>query len=142
MKDKLIEKLIKKYESGHSSAEDEQYLMNHTNKSNPAMSAWFRFVKQCKTKTPENFNEELWNTFEGKTQSNLKLIVGVLTTAASVLLFLALYFGNNKQDTLSYEEKAALLNQAKNMLSEQKQNIANQDIIYEDQNIIIYTTTE
>lgn len=142
MKDKPIEQLIEKYESGLSSKEDELYLIEHLDESTHELNPWFQFVKHHKTKTSENFNEELWESFENKTQSKRKLILGMLTAAASVLLFLALFLGNNKQETLSYEEKAALLNQAKNMLTKQKQGIAQQDIIYEDQNIIIYTTTE
>ena len=142
MKDKNIEKLIKRYESGHSSINDEQYLINHFDKSNHDMHSWFDFIKRNKTQTPENFSEDLWEKFEDKTQSNRKLIIGVLTAAASVILFLTIYLGNDKSTILSYEEKVALLNQVKEMVSEKEQDIATQDILYEDQNIIIYTKTE
>jgi hypothetical protein len=59
--------------------------------------------------------------------------------AASVLLIMMLYLSDfyQPQQIQSYEEKVALLNEAKEMLFNQK-NIAQQNIIYEDHTIIIY----
>jgi GTP-binding protein EngB required for normal cell division len=141
MKDKNIKTLIDKYEAGQSSIDEEKIIIDAVKDSNSNDNQWFKFLKQQSTKVPVDFNEKLWEKFDDKTQSKRKLIISILSTAAAVLLFATLYFGGNQQEGMSYKEKAALLNQAIEMTSNQEQDIAKQDILYEDQTIIIYTKT-
>jgi 23S rRNA-/tRNA-specific pseudouridylate synthase len=103
------------------------------------VSSWLKFLKHHKTEAPVDFNEDLWKKFEGKTQSYRKLIITTLSIAASVLLFIAFTYSYSEKDNLSYEEKEALLKQSLELFSENEENIANQDILYEDESIIIYT---
>ena len=63
----------------------------------------------------------------------------IFSAAASILLLVSLYFGFLNENELSYNEKEALLNEAKSMFSdaEVKQTIHN--IIIETDFIIVYT---
>jgi hypothetical protein len=139
MKDKNIKHLIDKYETGYSSLDEEKTILTSVEEPDSELNPWFKFVKRKKTQSPEQFNEELWKKFEPKTNSTRKLLIGTISAAASVLLVLSLYFNNSdSQQKMSYEEKAALLNEAIEMASNQEDKIVNQDIIYEDNTIIIY----
>jgi 23S rRNA-/tRNA-specific pseudouridylate synthase len=139
MKDKSLQNIIEKYENGDSSINEEKILHNHIDESDQSLKSWSRFIKNHKTEVPEKFNERLWEKFESKTKSTRKLFIGAISIAASILLVLALYINNHKsQHELSYEEKVALLNQAREMLYHED-DIAQQDIIYEDDIIIIFT---
>lgn len=140
MKDENLKNLIDKYENGQSSLNEEKILHDQTDEINPEMKPWSEFVNNHKAKVPEEFNEELWEKFEPKTNTTRKLFISIASVAATVLLIVTLYFNfNSNQQELSYEEKEALLNQAKDMLFNED-HLAQQDIIYEDETIIIYTT--
>lgn len=139
MKGNHIEKLVEKYESGESTTKEEKYLTEHIDEASPEIKSWFQFIKQHKTNAPDDLNEKLWEKFESKTNTNRKLVITVLSMAASVVLVVSLFFFNTQNNELSYEEKEMILKQAIEMTHDNEQDIANQDIIYEDQYIIIYT---
>jgi len=143
MKDKRFKDLIAKYQEAQSSTAEERLLRERIDKSDPAMHSWSKFVNAHKAKAPEQFTDKQWEKFDKHTASTRKLVMSIVSVAASILVLVTLYLSfSDPQDELSYEEKASLLKQAKNMLPEQNQEIATQDIIYEDHSIIIYTTTE
>lgn len=142
MRDNNIEKLIEKYNSGESSIAEERYLLKNVKHSKRTLKSWFNFLELQKTEAPTNFNDIIWAKFEHKTKTKSKLIISVLSVAASCLFILAFYINNHQQEVLSYDEKAALLNQALEIIAEKEQQVAEKDIIYEDKNLIIYTTIE
>jgi hypothetical protein len=69
MKDENFKNLIDKYDAGHSSIQEEKLLHNNINEKDTAMKAWSTFVQNHKIETPKNFNEQLWEEFEPKTNS-------------------------------------------------------------------------
>ena len=139
MKDSTYKDLLDKYESGQSSISEEDYLHEHMSKTDPVLKPWSQFVKSHKTHASAEFNEQLWEKFDEKTRSTRKLWISVLSVAASVLLVLTLYLSYSDQpQKLSYEEKAKFLEETKAMLSDQKNSIFEQNILYEDDTIIIY----
>jgi|GEM_PF-1277840 len=143
MKDKRLKDLIAKYQETQSRTAEERLLRERIDKSDPAMHSWSKFVNAHKAKVPEQFTDKQWEKFNKHIASTPQFVIRIVSIAASILVLMTLYFSfSNPQDELSYEEKASLLKQAKNMLPEQNQEIATQDIIYEDHSIIIYTTTE
>jgi hypothetical protein len=140
MKDKSFKSLIDKYENGFSSIDDEKILNDQLIDSDDALHSWSEFIKEHKATAPKDFKEDLWKKFEPKTNSSRKLALGFISIAASVLVFLTLFFNNNNSSQeMTYQDKAALLNQAKEMLFDQDV-VVQKNIIYEDNTIIIYTS--
>ncbi len=142
MKEDEIERLIEKYKEGNSTLNEEQLLFDKTQNLKPSLEAWSTFVKKNKNETPKNFNDTLWESFQNKKTKRHRRFVGIMSTAASVLLLISLYIASPKQKELNYSEKEALLNQALNMVSNSEPSEIQQNIIYENEMIIIYTTTE
>ena len=142
MKDKRIEKLTEKYETGASTLNEEQFLFDNAENSPSKIEAWSTFVKRNKREAPENLNDKLWASFQNRIIRKRRFKVGIISAAASIVLIITLIIGNPGQKKLSYNEKEALLNQALNMIAVSEQEIAKENIIYEDEMIIIYTSIE
>jgi hypothetical protein len=142
MKEDEIKKLIEKYEEGNSSVSEEQFLFNNAKNLKPSLGAWSTFVKKNEIKAPNNFNDILWESFQNKKIKKRKTFVRMMSAAASVILLISLFIVNPKQKELNYSEKEVLLNQALNMVSNSGLSEVQQNIIYEGEMIIIYTTKE
>lgn len=142
MKEDEIEILIEKYKEGNSTLNEEQFLFDHIKNSEPSLEAWSTFVKNNKKETPNNFNDTLWESFQNKKIGKRKKFVRIISAAASIIVLISLYIFSPKQKELSYSEKEDLLNQALNMVSNSVPSEIQQSIIYENDMIIIYTTTE
>ena len=139
MKEIEFEKLVEKYNEGDSSLKEEQLLFNNAKNSGHSLEAWSTFVKNNKKEIPKDFNETLWESFQNKKIRKRKIFIGIMSAAASVLLLISLFITTPKQKELNYSEKEVLLNQAINMVSNSE---IKKNIFYEDDMIIIYTTTE
>ena len=139
MKEIEFEKLVEKYNEGDSSLKEEQLLFNNAKNSEHSLEAWSTFVKNNKKEIPKDFNETLWESFQNKKIRKRKIFIGIMSAAASVLLLISLFITTPKQKELNYSEKEVLLNQAINMVSNSE---IKKNIFYEDDMIIIYTTTE
>lgn len=142
MKDSNTERLVKKYKEGQSTLNEEQLLFKNTENLEPSIDAWSSFVKNNKKETPKEFNADLWKSFQKRTNKKRKLFVGILSAAASVVVLMALFLGNPKQDQLNYVEKEAMLSLAKKMVSNSNASEAEERIIYENDIVIIYTSKE
>ncbi len=142
MKEKTIERLIKKYKEGASTLQEEQVLFDNSENSPSMMDAWAAFINQNKIEVPRNLNDRLWDSFQNRTTRKRRLKIKILSAAASVLLLIAFFIGFREQKQLSYKEKEVLLNEALNMFVDYEQEIARESIIYEDEQIIIYTHLE
>ncbi|MEM9549149.1 MAG: hypothetical protein AAGA77_24390 [Bacteroidota bacterium] len=141
MKSEEIEKLIEKYKNGLSTIEEELFLFDHIKNIDPSLQAWSTFVKNNKTEPPENLNDKLWKSFQNKTTKKRRLYTSIISVSASILLFVGFFTINPGQEELSYSEKEALLNQARNMFSNNVQQEMEQTIIYENDMIVVYTTS-
>ena len=142
MKEDKTERLIKKYKEGQSTLSEEQFLFDSTDNLEPSLDAWSAFVKNNKTETPKDFNKSLWESFQNRKNRKRKLFVGILSAAASVVLFISLFLANPKQEESNYSEKEVLLSLAKEMVSNSVSAEIEQSIIYENEIVIIYTTQE
>lgn len=142
MKDEKINKLIEKYVAGASTLQEEQFLFDNAENSRSMNEVWYTFVKRNKREAPENFNDTLWNSFQNRTIRKRRLKIGIMSAAASVILIITLFIGNQVQNKLNYNEKEALLNQTLNMFADSEQETPKENIIYEDKMIIIYTSFE
>ena len=142
MKEEKIERLIEKYKEGNSTLNEEQFLFDHVKDSELSLEAWFTFVKNNKRVTPNNFNDTLWESFQNKKIGKRKRFVRIISAAASVILLISIYIAYPKQKELSYSEKEDLLNQALNLVSNSDLTDIRQNIIYENDMVIIYTTPE
>ena len=136
-----IEELIKKYEVGASTLSEEQFLINNADNLNPTIKPWFKFIKLNKRKAPQGLKDSLWESIQTKRIKKRRLTIGIMSAAASVIILLSItFFGYEKQ---SYNEKEALLSEALSMFENTDHQVhEEQNIIYEDEMIIIYTARE
>ncbi len=141
MKKEHIKDIFEKYENGRTSLKEEQFLFKNSTDLNFPLSDWITHEKQNKKEVTEDFNERLWLSFDKRTQSKKKILKRVFIAAASIVLFFTFYNKNQQQNIQSLWEKEALLIEAKSMFSEIEQN-TNQEIVFEDDLITIYKTTE
>lgn len=142
MKKETTKNLIKKYEAGTSTLEEERQLFDSTHESEAKIEALSHFVKQNKIEIPEGFNDTLWDSFEKKNNRTRKLKFGILSAAASVLLIITLFISYPTQQELSYSEKEALLTESLNMFANTNEVKREHTIIYESDLIIIYNSIE
>ncbi|WP_228850381.1 hypothetical protein [Aegicerativicinus sediminis] len=137
MKEDNINRLIERYKSGETSLEEEKILFEEEFTSDDSIKKWIEFAKRQKQSTPENFNDTLWESFQKKKQGSARMFATVISVAASIILLLTLVINKSGQAKLDYAEKQALLEEARSMFKESQSNI-----IYEDEFIQIYTTSE
>ncbi|NQU52335.1 MAG: hypothetical protein HQ522_07320 [Bacteroidetes bacterium] len=142
MNKEKIENLIEKYEAGASTLQEEQFLFDNAENSDPTIEAWSAFVKHKKKVAPQNLNDSLWASIQTRKIKKRSFVISIMSTAATVLLFIFISVNYLSSKKMSYKEKEALLSEALSMLDIQKQIIAEQSIIYEDEMIIIYSATE
>jgi hypothetical protein len=140
MKEENIKNLITKYKLGSSSLKEESFLFENVNDSETAIKTVATFVKKNKKVAPDNFNNDLWKSFDKKTTQKNRFKIGLISAAASILLISTLYINTISDSGLSYGEKEALLNEAKNMFTEQE--VQPISVLIESDLIIVYTKIE
>ncbi|QXP64435.1 hypothetical protein [Polaribacter sp. HaHaR_3_91] len=140
MKEENIKNLITKYKLGSSSLKEESFLFENVNDSETAIKTVATFVKKNKKVAPDNFNNDLWKSFDKKTTQKNRFKIGLISAAASILLISTLYINTISDSGLSYGEKEALLNEAKNMFT--KQEVQPISVLIESDLIIVYTKIE
>lgn len=133
--------LLKKYKEGFSSLKEEKYLLDAKNEIISEFDLLASFLKKNNQKVPENLNEQLWDSFDKKINKKKKFKIGILSAAASIVFLISIFFFNNNQNTLTYNEKEALLNEAKSMF-----NNTNKEEVYtkllEDELVVVYVKTK
>ena len=140
MKEENIKNLITKYKLGTSSLKEEALLFDNVDDSETTIKTVATFVKKNKKVAPNNFNTDLWKSFDKKTTQENRFKIGLISAAASILLISTLYINNISDNGLSYGEKEALLNEAKNMFTEQE--VQPISVLIESDLIIVYTKIE
>lgn len=140
MKEETINQLILKYKDGATSLKEEQQLLLNAKENQPEIKILADFKDKNQIKTPHNFNDKLWKSFDEKQHKNNRFRIGIFSAAASIVLILSFYFGNLNNNELSNSEKQALLDEAKNMFAASEKK--NQNIILETDMVIVYTKPE
>lgn len=142
MKKVDIKHLVEKYKKGTSSLEEEAFLITKKTDLNIQDEVLFEYLEKKKVPVPENLNDTLWENFKRKNNKTRKLKTLIFSAVASVALFIAFFLIKPIEQEMSYEEKKALLNEAKAMIANTKKQFISQNIIYEDELIKIYTINE
>ena len=141
MREDNINNLIKKYKSGTSSLEEEQFLFDNLDKLDSDIKATAVFVKVNRKEVPGNLNEKLWDSFDEKKKNPNKFKYHFIAIAASIALLFTLFISNQKGSKQSYSDKVALLNEAKSMFKDTKESLTIHNIIIESDLIALYTKT-
>jgi hypothetical protein len=142
MNEETIKELFDKYKNGETSLIEEQELFNAANKTESEIGSLSQFINNNQIKTPENLNEKLWGSFDKRTANKNKFRIGMYSAAASILLLFSLYFWNLEPQKMTYNEKLALLNEAKSMFSNESDKEINRNIILETDLVILYTSNK
>tara|TARA_R110001583_G_scaffold68019_2_gene194021 strand:+ start:742 stop:1164 length:423 start_codon:yes stop_codon:yes gene_type:complete len=137
MKEESIKNFIKKYKSGTSSLEEEIFLFDSKKVTNSSIQMIFSFIKKNKKEVPQNFNDKMWMSFDKKTKKMNQFRIGLLSTAASIVLLLSIYISNKNE--LTNSEKEALLIEAKSMFIAKNQKEKNYTIIIQNELVVVYT---
>jgi len=136
-----VDELLEKYEQGLASQEEMDLLMEQFEDSRSGPGVWFNFVRLQKRKAPEDLNIQVWSAIQSQEKKKNRKITRFILAAASLAILISLIILSpsiRNQQGMSYEEKAAKLEEALSLISEHKKQ-ANREIIYEDEIIVIYT---
>lgn len=134
-----IKKLLEKYKNGISNLEEEAFLKTNKKNLDVKEEVYFTYLEKKKTSVPKNLNNRLWESFEKERNKVRRLRVGVFSAAASLALIISLFLISPIEEEMSYEEKLALLKEAKAMIADSEQGSNTKNIVYEDELIRIYT---
>lgn len=141
MKEETIKNRIEKYKNGETSLEEDKFLFDEVDENQLEMKLLSDFVKENKVKIPANLNDRLWKSFDEKTAKKNRFKIGFFSAAASIVLVLSLFLYNNTQNKLSETEKAALLEEARNMFEDTPKEKEVYTKILENELVIVYTKT-
>ncbi len=135
--------LFKKYEEGLTSLEEEAVLFDELGQHNK----WFQMLQQHKKSSPGGLENEIWNKIKNKIKSKIRYIRRIGSIAATFILLISLGIIfmpwnkksiSNQNREMTYEEKTAVLKEALAMFPPSETKIPQKDILYEDENLIIY----
>lgn len=132
-----FDKLVEKYEQGNSSLLEEKQLSDSVELLREESQAWFKYRKLNNIEVPDDLQNYIWESIQRKRTVTLRLTIGLLTTAASILLLLGIMLNGGQ----SYRKKEALLNEAIRMC-ESSNTSSELTPIYEDNVIVIYASAE
>ena len=130
-------KLLEAYELGETSSHDESSLMESAGET--VYEPWFAFKKQHTSQIPEDLEDQVWDNIQLNERKKRVKIYGSLLAAASVCILISLFIFNKPQPEMSLAEKTAVLKEA---LAMSPSAVTQQEVIYEDDIIIIYTEKE
>jgi len=136
-----VDELLKKYDEGLASQEEMDLLMEQFEDSRNGPGAWFNYLRLQKKKAPENLHNQVWSAIQSQEKKKNRKIIWIFSAAACLALLISIIFISpslRSQKEMSYEEKAAKLEEALSLISENKKQ-APRKIIYEDEIIVIYT---
>lgn len=136
-----VDELLKKYEQGLASQEEMDLLMEQFEDSRTGPGVWFNYLRLQKRKAPEDFNKQVWSaiqTHEKKKKRKTLLFISAAASLAILISIILISPSLRNQKEMTYEEKAAKLEEAQSLLSEHNGQ-ADRKIIYEDEIILIYT---
>ncbi|MAD96267.1 MAG: hypothetical protein CMB99_02970 [Flavobacteriaceae bacterium] len=142
MKEESIKKLKEKYYAGSTSLQEEKQLIQESSQEDSSTGRIASFLKDQQQEAPKGFNDELWESFEEKIVEEKKPSFWIWSAAASIVIVLSFYFFNLYQGNVDEIHKQALLEEAKSMFIEQEEPIKTDKILFEDETLIVYTSTE
>lgn len=141
MKKEDIDKQLDLYKEGLSSLEEEEKLAHILSASNEQENIWFKYIQQQKKAVPKNLESTIWASIQKRESRKRRILIRISSVAASILLAVSvlLTIETRPQQKMSAEEKEAALKEAMAMISETQDQPILGEILYEDENLIIYT---
>ena len=134
------DKLLELYRKGLSSSKEDDALLNKLGESKSGPGLWFNFIKNHKKTSPADLENQIWSTIQSGESRKKRLTIRRMLAAASIalLISISLIFTPWQQKGMSYEEKAAVLEEALLMMAGTTEMPDNREILYEDEIICIY----
>ena len=136
-----VDELLNKYEQGLASQEEMDLLMEQFEDSRSGPGVWFNYLRLQKRKAPENLHNQVWSAIQSQEKKKKQKTLLFISAAASLAILISIIFISpslRNQKEMTYEEKAAKLEEAQSLLSEHNGQ-TDRKIIYEDEIILIYT---
>ncbi len=111
---------------------------NNINDTSSGEEKWLAYAHKNRIQAPEDFNQTIWNNVNKKNKRR-RLNTLVYAAAACIIIAVSIHSFSSRPQPQSYEEKLALLLEAKSMTTTHNETSQNKkDVIYEDEMIIIY----
>lgn len=96
-------------------------------------------IDSLKIRAPEGLEESVLSFIEGKRGAGNRFITIISSAAAVVLIILStVLFISERAPAMDYGDKLSALVEAYKLFPESEDEIAEEDIIYEDESLIIY----
>ena len=133
-------KLLELYRKGLTSSKEEDALLNQLGESGSGPGLWFSFLENNKKTVPADLENQIWSTIQSGESRKKRLTIRRVLAAASValLISISLIITPWQRKGMSYEEKAAVLEEAIKMMVDASEIPDNREILYEDEIICIY----
>ena len=139
MKEEHINHLISKYKAGETSKQEELYLQHHSENLEHEQKDMFKYIHEHKTHAPSNFNEDQWKIFQLRQKQRKINRYSIISVAASLIVVVTLFLMKPAGKEMDITEKQAKLNEALQLIDNTQQ-VNENDILYEDELVIIYTS--
>ncbi len=135
MDEQKRKELTKKYLSASSTLKEEELLMNDPHNT---LGDWATFVRNEKSEVPMNLGKDVMQAIGKKTNSKRIFLFRAVSVAAAFALLLSFLFIPSRENEMTYEEKVEMLEQVLSGFSTETNVIADSDVIYEDELLIVY----
>lgn len=138
--------LIDKYLAAETTLEEEETLFDGKNQQ-PGVAEWATYRNHKRNKAPSNLPDTIWSTIQKRRRNRQRMLIGLPAVAASIafVVFVLIYDEGDQQVAprrITYDEKEALLHEALSLFSEEQPTTSKQNVIYEDDVVIIYMTSQ
>ena len=128
--------MIKKYLEAKTTISEEKELLDSLEPRN-GVGAWSAFARQNKIEAPSGLKESVRTAIHGRKRQKQRMWVSI-GIAASIVLFVSVFFNITNYRSSEYREKEAQLQEAISMFTPKEEVPAKKNIIYEDEMLIIY----
>ena len=144
MEKEKVKALMEKYTSGRSTLEEEALLIKHKHDENQYPSSWFSYIKSKRKNLSPKLNDTIWKAIQKKEKrkNTYKIMIAGMSVAASIALLLVFTKPEPISESTILAEKKALLKEALSMFEDKENTTPKKTVLYEDEMVIIYTTSE
>jgi hypothetical protein len=136
MKSKKENQLEHKYLEGEASLAEEQEFLR---RQDTPFNGWSAYRAKNHYPVPDKLIDNIADELDRQVSKSRKFYLAWASAAASIALVILLLFANSLERELSYEEKAAKLEEILNALPENK---TTNEILYEDALVVIYVESK
>ena len=139
MKANNEDKLKDRYQKGETSRHEEAEFFNNQAQGGQ-YKPWAQYRRAQQKVMPEDLLDNIAKEIDERQPKRRNLIITIASVAASIALLAAFFINRSVNNELSYDEKAAMLEEILNTLPEEQVN--NEYVLYEDAMLVIYLETK